>query len=282
MLVNLTTRMKKMRDRFETYINEIQARKEYIIEKKGIQPRKSDYCFFTSTHSAKKLNPVEKIEVFLTHVKEYEESTRNLIEQDQENKQFYENHYSAVIDLLEKIDKADYSKLSSADFRLIVPQTAQYKKTTSDTFIDILAFSGGAALCLGTLCGILGVVLAFICLIAILMYGISANPLQPLLMMDSAFGTGLAVIVGIAALPFFIVGAIIGAPLGLLIGLIVVPFLEDPLQNSYVNGKAFKSKLLIEAYAAWREVGSLFTSKSANEQEINFEVKRNTTSSLTL
>lgn len=209
-----------MRDRFIRYIERVEQKKNKIASR--IEQRKCTLPFFPDK---KNDSEVEKLEIFLKHLKDYESNCMALRTTDVANKEFYKNHYCAVLVLLEKTENPDAS-LNGEDFKLIVTRV-QYKRTIQEILLDlIIIFSGIALFVIGTgaVVGLsLGIILG------------SATPIGFLAFCFNCFVIGS------------LLGAAIGSLFGILVGIVLVPFLKDePLCtiNKYLTNEVFDTELL--------------------------------------
>ncbi|MBA3537442.1 MAG: hypothetical protein H0T84_12685 [Tatlockia sp.] len=225
----------------ESYQKRFQERK--IRGEKILNQTKGPKLLFLS-HQPNPEKKLLKMEKFLEHLKNYEKNTQDLIKECPENADFYNDHLQNVIDLLENIENRypDESKLEGKYFILKVPNADLYKKTNSDTIETIFAFCqigatlGGAIV--GAITAIVGAVLA---IVALSTSGAAFFP--------PGAGLFVGLLAAIGGLLGFVVGGAIGGFLGLLVGLVASTCIDKPLNNAYLNNRAFDCELLKEAYA---------------------------------
>lgn len=176
------------------------------------------------------------------------------MQNDPENIEFYKGHYGAVIELLEKIEKTKPSKLSARDFTLIAPQT-KYKQPIYEIYTNFEEQYQWRSQCL---CDPY-VFIIFYLLICFSIIGILALTLT----ISSALAILLIPCVMLGDLLFL--GAVALLSYGVSAACFIVRALEEePLNNPYLDGKAFDCNLLREAYTELYQVAG-----SANDEIVD-------------
>ena len=170
-----------MQERFDAYVQKIVNRKVKVEKSKPVQQTE----FFGAQIVEQKVRIINKS---IENLNKYKEDLFKHIEDNPENKEFCEQHFTAIINFLENLEKKN-PKLTDEDFRFSVPQTVPYLKTLSEKN-DYLWLGIGFGVIIGLTAGFIGLFFAFT---------MFANPLIPFAILVTAVlvSTAIGALIGL-------------------------------------------------------------------------------------
>ncbi|MBA2657335.1 MAG: hypothetical protein H0U70_10225 [Tatlockia sp.] len=213
-----------MQERLENCINKFQMNIKNAKSKQNL--------FFGKKNTADKF---ARLNHCLRHLESYKDETLNLIEKNRENKDYFEAHRAAVVNLLEQVENRKFN-FHENDFKLVIPQTS-YKETNLHTFNSYLGVTFWGVLSLSVACAVASIIAG--CIV-----------FPPGALFTLAAGAG-AVFLGL-----LIAGLVLACIAG--IAGIVNHCIDSSLEceEKYLKGSAFDTDLIMGAYAIlYKETG---------------------------